>query len=64
MLTIIMSKNDTISKVYYDPAGYGSVKNTWLDAKKKGPIITIKDVRVWFANHVDQKNDLGVKPVS
>lgn len=50
-----MTKDETISKVYYDPAGYGSVQNTWLDAKKKDPSITIKDVRIWFANNIEQK---------
>ena len=23
------NKNDIISKIYYDPSGYGSIQNTW-----------------------------------
>lgn len=44
-----------ISKVYYDKSGYGSVKTTWQDAKQKDKTVTIKDVREWFANNIEQK---------
>ena len=29
-----MSKDDIISKVYFDPAGYGSINETLKDANK------------------------------
>lgn len=52
-----MTKDEVISKIYYDPAGYGSVKTTWEDAKKKDNTITIKDVREWFSKNVEQKKE-------
>ena len=38
MILIFMSnnKNDIISKIYYDPSGYGSIQKTWKDAHEKG----------------------------
>ena len=39
-----MNKNDTISKVYHDPAGFGSDAATLEDAKKYDPSITLQDI--------------------
>ncbi len=52
-----MTKEDIINSVYYDQAGYGSVKVTWEDAKKKDSSITIKDVKDWFAKNVARKKE-------
>ena len=36
------NKNDIISKIYYDPSGYGSIQNTWTDAHEQDPSIKTK----------------------
>lgn len=52
-----MNKASVISGIYYDRAGYGSIKTTWQDAKKKDSSITIKNVRDWFSNNIEQKKE-------
>ena len=42
---VYMTKEDTISKVYNDLAGYGSLKQTLADAKAVDPSIKLDDVR-------------------
>ena len=39
-----MNKTVIIKQVYYDPAGYGSMKNTLADAREIGPSIKLDDV--------------------
>jgi hypothetical protein len=51
-------KDKIISKVYYDPAGYGSVASTLADAKKYDPTITYADVKKWKDSHSVQKHNL------
>ena len=46
------SKNVIISKVYYDPSGYGSIQNTWEDAHENYPSIHPSDVKEWFEHNV------------
>lgn len=53
-----MDKNEIISKIYHDPAGYGSVKQTYLEARAKDPSITYADVQKWLSKAVDQKKQL------
>ena len=53
-----MNKNEIISKIYYDPAGYGSIKETYLEARKKDPTITYADVQKWLHSKVEQKKQL------
>jgi hypothetical protein len=44
-----LSKEDNISNIYYDlQDGYGSIKNTFDQAKKKDPSITYEDVQTWM----------------
>ena len=50
-----MSKDDVISKVYYDPAGYGSVATTYKDSKKRDATLTMADVKEWFGKNVERK---------
>jgi hypothetical protein len=52
------SKNDIISKVYYDEAGYGSIESTLADAKKYDPTITYEDVKKWKDGHAERKTYL------
>ncbi len=49
--------DEIIKKTYYDPAGYGSIKTTYEDAKKKDNNIKLKDVQEWFKNNVERKNN-------
>ena len=53
-----MSKEEIISKIYHDPAGYGSVKQTYLEARAKDPSITYADVQKRLSKAVDQKKQL------
>ena len=53
------NKNDIISKVYYDPSGYGSIQNTWTDAHEKDPSIRQSDVKEWFENNIKKKTNVN-----
>ena len=52
------NKNDIISKLHYDPNGYGSILNTWKDAHEKDPVIKQSDVKEWFEQHVKNKTNV------
>ena len=44
-----LTKDDIISNTYYDlDDGYGSIKNTFEQAKKKDSSITYEDVQTWM----------------
>ena len=53
------NKDDIISNVYYDRAGFGSLKTTLVDSKKKDPSITMQDVKEWFEENVQRKKQLS-----
>jgi hypothetical protein len=53
-----MHKNEIISKIYYDPAGFGSAKQTYLEARAKDPSIKYEDVKKWLHREVEQKKQL------
>ena len=53
-----MSKDDIISKVFFDPAGYGSINETLKDAKKYDSSITYDDVKKWKEKHTERKTNL------
>ena len=54
-----MSKYDgLLKKIYYDPAGFGTIQETYKDVKKKDATITINDVRDWFERNVERKKQL------
>ena len=40
-----MSKSEIIDKIYYDPAGHGSMKTAYEDAKQKDTSISYVDVK-------------------
>ena len=50
-----MSKEDIIAKVFFDPAGYGSINETLKDAKRYDPSITYEDVQNWKNKHTERK---------
>ena len=54
-----MTKYDgLIKKIYYDPGGYGSVQETYKDAKKEDSTITVANVKDWFERNVERKKQL------
>lgn len=52
------SKQDTISKIYYDRSGFGSLNTTFKDAKAKDSSITLNDVKEFFRKNVERKKQL------
>ena len=53
-----MNKNDIISKVYHDPAGFGSNAATLEDAKKYNASITLQDIKDWKSKNIERKTNL------
>ena len=47
-----MNKNEIISKVYHDPAGFGSNAATLEDAKKFDPSIALQDIKEWKSKNI------------
>ena len=41
--------------IHFDRAGYGSMKTTLQDAKKKDPSIQMEDVKQFSSKNVDEK---------
>jgi hypothetical protein len=56
---IAHAKNEIISKVYHDPGGYGSIKETFQDAKKNDKTITLFDVKKWIESNTQRKQNLA-----
>ena len=50
-----MSKQEIMSNVYYDRAGYGSRQRTLKEAREKDKSITIDDVNEFFKKNVEAK---------
>lgn len=53
-----MTKDEILNFVYFDPAGFGSIKETLAEARKKDRNITLKDVKDFIDKHVEQKRQL------
>ena len=49
------SKQDIISKVYFDRAGFQSKANTLKHAREKDKSITMADVNEFFKENVEEK---------
>ena len=47
-----------VEKIYYDPAGYGTVQETYKEAKKLDSTIKVSDVKDWYERNIDRKNNL------
>ena len=50
-----MTKDELLSVKFFDAASYGSIKQTYDEAKKKDKSITMKDVKDFIDKHVEQK---------
>ena len=48
-------KQDIISKIYFDRAGYGSKANTLKDAREKNKSTKMEDVEQFFKKNVEVK---------
>jgi hypothetical protein len=53
-----MSKEEIISKIYNDIAGFGSIINTYKEAHAKDNSITLNDVKEWFKNNFQRNTQL------
>jgi len=53
-----MTKDEILNFIYFDPAGFGSMKETLMEARKKDKSITMKDVKEFIDKHVEQKKQL------
>ena len=49
---------ETIEKIYYDPGGFGTIYETYKDAKAKNKWIKLSDVKTWFETNVERKTQL------
>ena len=47
-----------IKKIYYDPAGFGTVQETYKEVKKLDSTIKVSDVKDWYERNIDRKNNL------
>jgi hypothetical protein len=52
-------KDKVINDIYFNEAGYGSVKTTYADARLKNNKITLKYVQEWFSTNVGNKKQPG-----
>jgi hypothetical protein len=51
-------KEEIINKVYNDPGGFLSIKETYKDSKEKDSTITLNNVQTWFTKNVARQNNL------
>ena len=52
------TKEETISKIYNDLSGFGSIKQTFEEARKKDKTITLNDVKAWKEKNIVRKTNL------
>ena len=52
-------KNKIINDIYVNEAGYGSIKDTYIDARIKDNKITLKYVNTWFSKNVGRNKQPG-----
>ncbi len=51
-----LTKDQKISNIYYDfESGYGSIRNTYNEAKKVDPSITYEDVKQWMSKQPNKQ---------
>ena len=53
-----MYKDKNIEKVYNDPLGFGSIKNTLRDAKKLDNTVTLNDIKQCQENNIERKTQV------
>ena len=50
-----------IDKIYHDPAGHGSMRTTYEDAKKKDQSITYGDIQAWLKQKRKKNSTQGIQ---
>ena len=58
-----MMKQEMISNVYYDRAGFGSRQRTLKEARGKDKSITIDDINEFFKKNVETNGNLWGRTV-
>ena len=53
-----MDKFDIIKNIYYEPDGFGSIKDTYDKAKKKDKTIKLEDIKQWYNENVPRTTQL------
>ena len=53
-----MSKNEIIERMYFDPAGFGSISSILKDAKAIDATITYDDIKKWKEHNIETKRQL------
>jgi hypothetical protein len=48
-------KDEIIKKIYFDPSGFGSIQNTYKEARQKDKTISLDYVKEWFKRNTEQK---------
>ena len=51
-------KIEIIKKIYEDPAGFGSKKETLSNAREKDKTIKMEDINTFFEKYVERKKQL------
>ena len=49
------NKAEIISKIYNDLSGFGSIQQTFAEARKVDKTITLNDIKVWKENNIVRK---------
>ena len=52
------NKDETISNIYNDLSGFGSIKQTFEEARQIDKTITLNDVKEWKEKHIVRKTNL------
>ena len=52
------NKAEIISKIYNDLSGFGSIQQTFAEARKIDKTITLNDVKEWKEKNIVRKNNL------
>ena len=55
------SKNKLLNKLYYDQAGFSSIKNLYKEAKQIDKSISLAFVKEWHNNNVGKSRYYGGK---
>ena len=52
------NKAEIISKIYNDLSGFGSIQQTFAEARKIDKTITLDDVKAWKEKNIVRQNNL------
>jgi hypothetical protein len=48
------NQQETISRTYYDPQGFGSIQKQLADARKADETISIDDIKQWRSKSIER----------